>query len=347
MEHKGTVDVIVVGCGPVGAFSALLLRSLGLRCLVFEKEMNVCDYPRAVALDGDAARLMGLVSPDLLRWLQQHLLPCSIDIRNGSPCRALPLARDLLHLQLTHFFTADAGSATILGPVPAETDAASGCPRVSFFHQPTLESKLRALFDSSHAGPSLADTSLGNGADEPAIGEIAAACLSRAPCARLILGAEVRDVHVGDDGAVSLSVELLARPSTRTALSCRFSPLRARRLSCLRVFRAGSCWLLMVRQAASASSSMPPTLAQLPPPSGSSSTPLQRHPTLRPRCSSAGQTSTSAAAATPCLCTRARPAPRLITGGSFFCRATVGRRHLPRCCARSVCPLRSYGSSAR
>jgi 3-(3-hydroxy-phenyl)propionate hydroxylase len=80
------IDVVIVGCGPVGAFSALLLRSMGLRCLVLERDVNVCHYPRAVALDGDAARLFGLVSPSLSGWLQQHLLPCSVDIRNGSPC---------------------------------------------------------------------------------------------------------------------------------------------------------------------------------------------------------------------------------------------------------------------
>ena len=76
----------------MGAFSALLLRSLGMRCLVIERDTNVCHYPRAVALDGDAARLLGLVSPHLLSWLRQHVFPCSIDIRNGSPCGELPAA---------------------------------------------------------------------------------------------------------------------------------------------------------------------------------------------------------------------------------------------------------------
>ena len=84
------IDVVVVGGGPVGAFCALLLRSLGMRCLVIERDQDVCDYPRAVCLDGDAARLVGLVSPHLSAWLQAHVLPCSIDIRNGSPCGKPP-----------------------------------------------------------------------------------------------------------------------------------------------------------------------------------------------------------------------------------------------------------------
>ena len=93
MDHREIIDVIVVGCGPVGAFCALLLRSMGMRCLVIERDPDVCEYPRAVALDGDAARLLGLVSSQLSDWLQQHLLPCSIDIRNGSPCGAQPPRR--------------------------------------------------------------------------------------------------------------------------------------------------------------------------------------------------------------------------------------------------------------
>lgn len=92
MACESAVDVVVVGCGPVGAVSALLLRSMGMRCIVIEKDPEVCKYPRAVALDGDAARMLGLVSPHLMAWLQQHLLPCSIDIRNGSPSGTLQMA---------------------------------------------------------------------------------------------------------------------------------------------------------------------------------------------------------------------------------------------------------------
>ena len=88
--QRAIIDVVIVGGGPVGAFCALLLRSLGMRCLVIEKEQQACGCPRAVALDGDAARLVGLASPHLCAWLQQHVLPCSIDIRNGSPCGTPP-----------------------------------------------------------------------------------------------------------------------------------------------------------------------------------------------------------------------------------------------------------------
>ncbi len=109
--------------------------------------------------------------------------------------------------------SADAASATILGPVPPETDAASACPRVSFFHQPTLETKLRSLFDRPPAAAPHCDGT--------SVSDIVAACMSHGPCARLICGAEVSDVRVGEDGAVSLSVACLAPSSIPTNLRCR------------------------------------------------------------------------------------------------------------------------------
>ena len=99
--------------------------------------------------------------------------------------------------------------------MPAAVDACTRCPRVSFFHQPSLESKLRSLFDAQPCCPSTDDT---------AISAAAAACLSSGPCARLLRGVEVSGVSVRADGTVSLSAECTARPSTRTALSCRFPP---------------------------------------------------------------------------------------------------------------------------
>ena len=107
---------------------------------------------------------------------------------------------------------ADAASSTILGPVPAELDAASSCHRVSFFHQPTLERKLRSLFDAPEASCD----------DAAGVAAVVAACCKGAPCARLVRGGEVSGVSVGDDGIVSLSVTRGDDASCAVAaLSCR------------------------------------------------------------------------------------------------------------------------------
>jgi hypothetical protein len=232
--QRAIIDVVIVGGGPVGAFCALLLRSLGMRCLVIEREQQACGYPRAVALDGDAARLVGLASPHLCAWLQQHVLPCSIDIRNGSPCGKPPsplpptpphpLPRQQPTPAAPHCLysraAADAASCTILGPIHPETHAASAFPRVSFFHQPTFESALFSMFDAAATQPTAASDA---GLD--CVRAAAEACSSSpGPCALLVRGAEVHSVRVSDDGVVSVSVTPPSPSSAATSLSCRFAP---------------------------------------------------------------------------------------------------------------------------
>ncbi len=49
-------DVAIVGYGPVGAFSALLLAEAGLRVVVLERSRDPVVLPRAVGLDGESLR---------------------------------------------------------------------------------------------------------------------------------------------------------------------------------------------------------------------------------------------------------------------------------------------------
>ncbi|MFC0687383.1 bifunctional 3-(3-hydroxy-phenyl)propionate/3-hydroxycinnamic acid hydroxylase [Novosphingobium clariflavum] len=52
-----TYDVVVVGCGPVGALAANLLGLKGLKVLVLERELEHYPLPRAVHLDHEMMRL--------------------------------------------------------------------------------------------------------------------------------------------------------------------------------------------------------------------------------------------------------------------------------------------------
>ena len=71
-------DVLVVGCGPVGALAANLLGRAGLNTLVVEQELEPHPLPRAVHLDHEAMRLLqsagvaGTVSSDM-REAEGHL----------------------------------------------------------------------------------------------------------------------------------------------------------------------------------------------------------------------------------------------------------------------------------
>jgi 3-(3-hydroxy-phenyl)propionate hydroxylase len=52
-----TYDVIIIGCGPVGALAANLLGRAGLQVLVLEKETKLHPLPRAVHIDHEMMRL--------------------------------------------------------------------------------------------------------------------------------------------------------------------------------------------------------------------------------------------------------------------------------------------------
>jgi len=51
-------DIVIVGYGPVGAVSAILLGQYGLNVLVIEKDQEAYPLPRAIALDNEAMRIL-------------------------------------------------------------------------------------------------------------------------------------------------------------------------------------------------------------------------------------------------------------------------------------------------
>lgn len=50
-------DVIIAGCGPTGAGLANYLGKHNLNVLIFDKESDIIDYPRAVHIDEDVIRI--------------------------------------------------------------------------------------------------------------------------------------------------------------------------------------------------------------------------------------------------------------------------------------------------
>jgi 3-(3-hydroxy-phenyl)propionate hydroxylase len=113
-------DVIIIGCGPVGALAANLIGKAGLSVLVLEKETGLHPLPRAVHLDHEMMRLFqdaGIID------------------------RVLPDMRDTdghLHIGADHGVIRYMG--TVGKPRPF------GWSNDYFFYQPELEAHLRAGF---------------------------------------------------------------------------------------------------------------------------------------------------------------------------------------------------------
>jgi 3-(3-hydroxy-phenyl)propionate hydroxylase len=69
-------DVLVVGCGPVGAVLAIMLGMRGVRTVVIDKATEIFPLPRAIAFDSDAQRILqsiGLMDEEFRRVEIPHV----------------------------------------------------------------------------------------------------------------------------------------------------------------------------------------------------------------------------------------------------------------------------------
>ena len=107
-------DVLVVGCGPVGAVLAQRLSSAGLEVLVVERNLAIHPLPRAVAADDEVQELLDRVAPG-----------CLSDAVLDVPVR----------------FLGSSGQEVGALRFPV---GVGGRPGLALFHQPTLEVRLRA-----------------------------------------------------------------------------------------------------------------------------------------------------------------------------------------------------------
>jgi 2-polyprenyl-6-methoxyphenol hydroxylase-like FAD-dependent oxidoreductase len=53
-----TTEVVICGCGPTGAMLSAYLGQRGIRNIVLEKELDITQDPRGIALDEDGIRLL-------------------------------------------------------------------------------------------------------------------------------------------------------------------------------------------------------------------------------------------------------------------------------------------------
>jgi 3-(3-hydroxy-phenyl)propionate hydroxylase len=110
-------DVLIVGCGPVGALTANLLGQYGVRTLVLERALTPHEQPRAITCDDEALRIYQSIG--LADVLDAHMYTCP--------------AVDLVGATGELFARLSVG----------ETDFGNGYPALRFFSQPFIERVLR------------------------------------------------------------------------------------------------------------------------------------------------------------------------------------------------------------
>ena len=115
-------DVLVVGCGPVGATAAALLANAGLKVIAVDRDPVHYPLPRAVATDDDALRIWQTI-PGLERRILEATIPSPLVKYTGIGRRP--------------FMAGDSALAT----------TPSGHSMLLLFHQPTLELELRATLE--------------------------------------------------------------------------------------------------------------------------------------------------------------------------------------------------------
>src|SRR5215207_2192996 len=168
-----SVDVAIIGYGPVGALLANLLGQAGLQVAVFEREGAVYPVGRAVHYDAEVMRIFQAVG--LARAMEPWTSPCLGQHYVSGEGRVL-LQRDVPQ-----------------GPGPQGWDAEY------MFHQPDLERVLRAGVER------FANVQVHLEHETVAVGQTAAGAVVQAQDLRSGAAREVAAAYVvGCDGARSL-----------------------------------------------------------------------------------------------------------------------------------------------
>jgi 3-(3-hydroxy-phenyl)propionate hydroxylase len=182
--ERASVDVAVLGYGPVGALLANLLGQAGLSVAVYERETAVFPLPRAVHFDGEVMRIFQAAG--LAERIAQ-------ETRHSS--------------QGMHFVNAE--GQTLMVRRGVEGRGPQGWPNNWYFHQPALEEILRegvARFPNVtvHLGREIADVSeLG--------ARFIVGCDGARSLVRRAIGSRQRDLGLHQPWLV---VDLLCRPDS-------------------------------------------------------------------------------------------------------------------------------------
>eukprot|EP00698_Gefionella_okellyi_P000156 TRINITY_DN1013_c0_g1_i5.p1 TRINITY_DN1013_c0_g1~~TRINITY_DN1013_c0_g1_i5.p1 ORF type:complete len:600 (+),score=118.83 TRINITY_DN1013_c0_g1_i5:1270-3069(+) len=113
-QSTSTHPIVIVGGGPIGVIAANLLGSLDIPTMLIEKDMDICEFPRAGALHADVLRIFQLLGLQKEFAAQTHSQNVQFMDSNGDPLFVIR------SVATTHNY-----------------------PKVTFFLQPEMERMLR------------------------------------------------------------------------------------------------------------------------------------------------------------------------------------------------------------
>ena len=122
-------DVLIVGCGPVGATLANLLRMKGFQVAIFDRDKQIFEAPRAMQIDAESCRTF-----------QQLGIQARLEGDDGRPAIHHVFVNEKRKILMALDFSDIAGN--------------NGHPAAGLrFHQPALERLLREDFEKTDKGP--------------------------------------------------------------------------------------------------------------------------------------------------------------------------------------------------
>jgi len=188
MRLPARTDVTVVGCGPVGATLAILLRSRGFSVTMLERHPDIYHLPRAVMMDDEIRRM--LQNHDM----EHHLAPLLQPMRGAEF-----VDKDFNHLMGVTM------EADAVGPL--------GHPTSNAHYQPELDALLRTIARERgadiHLGETLVDisqdassTTATTAAGDTVTSKWLVGCDGANSTVRSLLGIEIEDLGFDQDWLV-------------------------------------------------------------------------------------------------------------------------------------------------
>ncbi|CAH0057995.1 unnamed protein product [Clonostachys solani] len=128
-------DVVIIGAGPSGLSLAVALSQLQIKSVVLEKQHDICEDPRAIALAGDASRILSLIGITAEEMDQISQPQASKYITLKLNCDVVGLVENPSNVEVTYEETDTPGTHVVRGKYAVGADGKRGFVRKQFLEE--------------------------------------------------------------------------------------------------------------------------------------------------------------------------------------------------------------------